>query len=307
MSASIFIPLCAIAPNLLWLTVFIIIGSLSTSIFHPQAIGFIIRFTEKDFSKNMAIFLSAGSIGYAFGPVISSAILQWSDIDKIPMTSFVGIILAISMFLFVPKISHIDKKIIEKRNIIEIFSTILKNNQIKILLVISVMKALISSSFTMLLPFLWKENHHSAIYIGLALFLFMVLGGLASFVSPHLEKIFGEKKVLIASLILVLPLIIIFVKISNNEVLSMIIFSIIAFVIMLGTPLIMVLAQRNLPQYKSIIGGFINGFGWGIVGIMMSGIGFLAEIFGILNVLMFLSLLPLICAYFVKYLKVEID
>ena len=88
---------------------------------------------------------------------------------------------------------------------------------------------------------------------------------------------------------------------------SMIIFSVLAFVIMLGTPLIMVLAQRNLPQYKSIIGGFINGFGWGIVGIMMSGIGFLAEIFGILNVLMFLSLLPLICAYFVKYLKVEVD
>ena len=78
-----------------------------------------------------------------------------------------------------------------------------------------------------------------------------------------------------------------------------------AFVLMLATPITMVLAQKELPQYKSIIGGFLNGFCWGIVGGILSGLGFVAQKFGVLQILLIASILPALSVYFVKDLKIE--
>ena len=78
-----------------------------------------------------------------------------------------------------------------------------------------------------------------------------------------------------------------------------------AFVLMLATPITMVLAQKELPQYKSIIGGFLNGFCWGVVGVLLSGLGFMAQKFGILQMLFIAGFVPAFSAYLVKYLNVE--
>ena len=71
---------------------------------------------------------------------------------------------------------------------------------------------------------------------------------------------------------------------------------------MLAQPVTMVMAQSVLPQYKSIIGGFINGFSWGIVAIFMSAIGFIAQAKGIIPVLLAVSLVPVIFSGLVKFL-----
>ena len=63
---------------------------------------------------------------------------------------------------------------------------------------------------------------------------------------------------------------------------------------MMATPLTMLMAQNVLPEYKSIISGFINGFSWGIIAIVMSALGFVAENFGITNVLLGVSIVPAI-------------
>ena len=44
-----------------------------------------------------------------------------------------------------------------------------------------------------------------------------------------------------------------------------------------------------MPQYKSLISGFIGGFSWGIVAVAMTFCGFLAQKFGIMNVLIVVS------------------
>ena len=71
---------------------------------------------------------------------------------------------------------------------------------------------------------------------------------------------------------------------------------------MLSVPINMVLAHQIMPEYKSLISGFIGGFSWGIVGLSMSLSGILAENFGIINVLIAVSILPTIFSVFVKYI-----
>ena len=71
---------------------------------------------------------------------------------------------------------------------------------------------------------------------------------------------------------------------------------------MFASPLTMSMAQEVLPQYKSIIGGFINGFSWGIVAVLMSAIGYIANSTDIATVLVVVSFIPATCSFLVKYL-----
>ncbi len=304
--STIFFPLTGVAHNVYWLGLFIILGSLGVSIFHPQSIGFVIRFTEKDFTKNMGLFLSLGSIGYSFGPLISAAITQYLSLEKMPILSVFGIVLALLMFVCVPKISNTDVIENKEKDIVKVFKTILSNKQVLILIIISIMKALISSSCAILLPFLWKDTGHNPIYIGMALFWFMFAGGIGSLVSPKFEKILGTKQVIYLSMLSMPVLMCIFVFLQDKlPIVALVDFVLMAFVLMLATPITMVLAQKELPQYKSIIGGFLNGFCWGVVGVLLSGLGFMAQKFGILQMLFIAGFVPAFSAYLVKYLNVE--
>lgn len=301
--ASVFIPLAPSAPNIFLLTLFMILGCLGGSFFHPQSMGFVNIFSKKNCANNMGVFVSLGSVGFAFGPLIATYIAQNSGLEKIYYTSALGISLALLMFLFVPKLSLTEQKP-EHKNFFKSFKEILSNRQMDYLMLIAMMKSLVTNSSCILLPFLWKSMNYTPFYIGFALFLFVFAGAIGSFVSPRLEKTIGSKPIIYFSMWATLPLMILFISTYKTQpILSMIIFSIIGFTTMLAQPVVLVWGQKTLPQYKSIVAGFVNGFCWGIIALIMSGLGILAQNFGILNVLLILSIIPACASYFVKFLQ----
>ncbi len=301
--ASVFIPLAPLAPNVRILLLFMILGSLGGSFFHPQSMGFINYFSGKNCSDNMGIFISMGSLGFAFGPLMASLITQVSGLDKISYTSLAGILLACLMFLCVPKLSRIEKKP-DHKEFFNSFKEILGNRQMNYLMLIAMMKSLITNSSCILLPFLWKSMGYSPFYIGFALFLFVFAGSVGSFLSPKAEKHFGSKPVIYFSMLATFPMMILFALIyKSHPALSLVVFFVIGFTTMLAQPVTMVWAQRTLPEYKSIVAGFINGFCWGIIALCMSILGAVAQKFGIINVLVCLSIIPAVVSYFVKYLN----
>ena len=301
--ASLFIPLTPAAPNVFILLIFMILGSLGGSFFHPQAMGFINYFSGKDCSNTMGIFMSMGSLGFAFGPLMATWITQFLGLDVVSYTSLFGLALAFMMFIFVPKLSRIEKQP-EHKDFIISFKEILGCRQMNYLMLVAMMKSLITSSSCILLPFLWKSMGYSPIYIGFALFLFVFAGALGSFLSPKAERIFGSKPVVYFSMWATFPMMLIFGLIYKTQpVLSILVFFIIGFTTMLAQPVTMVWAQRTLPKYKSIVAGFINGFCVGTVALCMSVLGAVAQKFGIMNVLTILSTVPAMASYFVKFLK----
>lgn len=301
--ASVFIPLTPLAPNIYILLFFMILGSLGGSFFHPQSMGFVNYFSGKDCSNNMGIFISTGSLGFAFGPLLAALITQVLGLSMISYTSLIGISLASVMFLCVPKLSKLEKTP-AKKGFFKSFNDILSNKQMNYLMLISMMKSLITNSSCILLPFLWKSMNYSAFYIGFALFLFVFAGAIGSFLSPKLEKLIGSKSIVYFSMWATFPMMLLFaLTYKAHPVLSLIIFFVIGFTTMLAQPVTMVWAQRTLPEYKSIVAGFINGFCWGIVALCMSILGAIAQKFGIMNVLVLLSIVPAVSSYYVRFLE----
>ena len=301
--SSIFIPLSTLSDNPFILVLFIIIGSIGSSFFHPQALGFTSRFADKiNPGKSMAIFVAMGTLGYSFGPVISSAITQFLGMHKMPLMTCLGVIWALLMFNFVPKLS-LSEPLISKIDFKTAFKRILTNRKLNILNLIAMLKTMINSSCFILLPFLWKNMGYKPFYIGFALFIFIFAGGIGSLVSNFVERRIGAANVFYISMISTFPLMLLFVfTYKAHPTISLAIFVIMGFITMMATPVTMVMAQNVLPEYKSIISGFINGFSWGIVAIVMSLLGFVAENFGITNVLIFVAIIPAICSVLVKEL-----
>ena len=304
--SSIFIPLSALAHNPFILVLFIIFGSIGSSLFHPQALGFVSKFADKENTgKAMAVFVAMGTLGYSFGPIISSAITQFLGMPRMPLMTILGILWALLMFAFVPKLS-LSEPVISKIDFKTAFKRILTNRKLNILNVIAMLKTMIMSACFILLPVLWKNMGYKPFYIGMALFMFIFAGGIGSLISSNLEKRIGAANVFYISMISTLPLMILFIlTCSSHPAISLVIFVVMGFITMMATPVTMVMAQNVLPEYKSIISGFINGFSWGIVAIAMSLLGFIAEKFGITNVLLFVSVIPAVCSVLIKELFKE--
>ena len=130
-------------------------------------------------------------------------------------------------------------------------------------------------------------------------------GALGVVLSPIFEKKVGVKNVFYISLISVLPLGLIFYFGQGQGILSFISFVLIGFVSFLAVPVNMSMAQRLMPEFKSMISGFIGGFSWGVIGLILPLVSLWAENIGIMNVLLIMTFVPFIFAYFIKFLPEE--
>ena len=266
--ASLFIPLAPAAPNIPLLVIFMILGSLGGSFFHPQSMGFINFFSGKNCSNNMGVFISIGSLGFALGPLLASYITQSVGLENILYTSILGLFIALMMFFFVPKLSATYKQP-ERKEFLASFKEILSNKQMEFIMLIAMMKSLVTNSSCVLLPFLWKSMGYPPFYIGCALFLFVFAGSIGSFLSPKVEKVFGTRAIIAFSMLATMPLMFIFAATYKTmPVFSMVVFGSIGFVTMLAQPVTLVLAQKTLPKYKSVVSGFVNGFCWGVIALI---------------------------------------
>ena len=102
---ALFISLAPAVNNIVLMVLCIMLGSLGSSLFHPQSLGLISRFTSTDIVKNMGIFMACGTLGYSMGPLFSSGIAQYFGLGKMPVLSVLGVVWALLMFNMVPKFS----------------------------------------------------------------------------------------------------------------------------------------------------------------------------------------------------------
>lgn len=300
--ASIFLSLTGIINDFWQLAACLVLGSIGVGFYHPQATGFIPRFSGANTARNMSLFIAAGTIGFSIGPLISSIITGKFGLGALPFASIIGIIFALFVFVCVPKINACN--FVKNENTFkQTLSNILKNKTMRLLIMVSVLKSLTTSSFTVLMPFFWKNNGYSPYEIGSAMFIFLTVGALGTYLSTKFEKIVGYKTVFAFSLITPFILTALFAYLVNKTALvSFIVFILIGFIAMLSVSINMVMAQKTMPQYKSMISGFIGGFSWGVIGVLFPIIGFTAERIGIPYTLLIITFIPFVLSYFVKFL-----
>lgn len=305
--ASIFLSCLGIANNIYTLALCIILGHMGVAFFHPQATSIVSSYSKCNAgSKDMSIFIALGTFGFALGPAISSGITQIWGLEKLPFACVFGILMAFILLKNVPKIAsgQIEKP---QFSILEAIKKIFKNRPVSILVGASIVKSFVVSSFPIILPFYWKSIGYNVSTIGVILLAFMLAGALGVISSPWLEKKVGIKNVFYISLMSVAPLGVIFYISGGKGIIALTSFILIGYVSLLASPVNMALAQKLMPELKSMISGFIGGFSWGVIGILLPIISILAEKAGFMNILLSMTFIPLLFAHFIKYLPDKQD
>ena len=303
--ASVFLSFLGIANNIYILIICILLGHIGVSFFHPQATSLVSNYTKDNLeSIEIGIFIALGMIGFSLGPAISSGISELYGMDRLPFACIFGIIFAFVLLQTVPKIC-IDSDKVKNISLLKAIKAIFANKPVSVLVFASIVKSFVVSSFSIILPFYWKSINYSVSSIGLILFGFMLCGAIAIIISPYIEKIIGVKNVFYISLLSVAPLGIIFYLSEGKGTVGLISFILIGFVSFFAVPVNMSLAQKLMPQFKSMISGFIGGFSWGIIGLILPLISFISEKTGIMPILLIMTFIPFLFAYFIKYLPNE--
>ena len=303
--ASIFLSFLGIANNIYFLILCVLLGHMGVAFFHPQATSLVSNYTQcASNSREMSIFIATGTFGFALGPAISSGISDLWGLEKLPYACIIGIISAFILLKTIPKIKiNCDSK--KNTSLIKATKAIFSNKPVSILVAASIVKSFVVSSFSIILPFYWKSIGYSVSQIGMFLVSFMLAGAFAIILSPFFEKRIGIKNVFYWSLLTVAPLGIIFFLCGGKSLIGLISFILIGFVSFFAVPVNMSLAQRLMPEFKSMISGFIGGFSWGVIGLILPLISLIAEKTGIMPILLIMTFIPLIFSYFIKYLPDE--
>lgn len=304
---SIFIPLAIKANTVAFFLTCLLLGMIGNAFFHPQVSALI-----KDFNKNnpnlsraMGIFLGLGTIGYAIGPYLSTFTVEHFGQNALLFLSLLGLSSAIFLYFFVPKMP--SKDCYTKDNFFLVMKEIMKNKTCVFLTLISTVKSAVSISFGTYIPFLLQKQGFSLETTGLIVTLFFITGGLAAIISSKIEKKITSNGVIALSFLSILPLILIFLYILNSyKYLACILFISTGFFIMLSVGIILVRAQKAMPQNAGVVSGVMQGFSWGLGALFLAPLGVIGQNFGVDKILILMSLIAFLCGLWaLKYKFLE--
>lgn len=289
--ASIFISTIGHVNNIWTLGIIIFLGSLGIGFYHPQATALAGYYSGNKINSMMGLFIACGTMGFAFGPFLSSSIVETFGLNSTIYAAIPGLITAILLYKILPKIKHQTSapKIKEVSGVMWNLRKI-----ISLLAVTSIIRALAVQSFCVLMPFLWKEYNLSLTVTGMVIALFSFTGGACSYFGGVLSNKFGRKALMIASFIPTVPCLLgSLYLLKSLPLVAILLFIMAGALLYLSTSVNIVLAQRAAPENMGIVSGIIGGFSWGAAGILLTPIGVMASMFGIIPVLSLVAITPL--------------
>ena len=199
--------------------------------------------------------------------------------------------------------------ICEKTSLNATFNLIKDNyNNLIPLIITIIIRAFILMSLSLYLPFEWENNlGYSVLTVGIIMMVYSIFAGASSVIGGHLAGKIGERKLLLLSFIIPLPMFLLSLNLINDHTLFSAALYILGGAIMLSAVSIsIVVAQRIVHSSPGIISGITGGFCWGIAGFLMYPLGFLMKEYSIYNVLFYSMFLTILAFVFILFISKDV-
>ena len=298
----VFISLSGITPSFGLLLVFVSIGSIGSSMFHPAVAGMVGTYSGRHFGFNMSIFNMGGTLAFAAGPLFIAWIVENFGLKATPWTMLLGLLVMIHLYLTVPvpKVESFENKSL-LGSIKEIFGPVWK--PVVLVWLVMVIRAYISQSYLTYMPVLYASEGYSLVSIGTMVSFFTVAGAVSGLLAGHLSDRIGFKPVLIAAHLLTTPSMYVLLMSSGKWVYSGAFFT--GFFVLATIPLGVALVQKLAPRGKSMASSLMTGLAYGLGGLLTPLTGILSDLYSIHTVLSVLALVPLLTVGMIFFLSGE--
>jgi len=297
--AVVFIPLVGVAPGFLVLILFVALGSIGSSMFHPTSAGMISTYSGSHFGFSMAIFNVGGTLAFAAGPLFITYLVGSYGLEVSPLTMVLGLAALVPLFRIVPVPQGEGLKDLGFiGSLREVLGPVWKT--ILLIWVVMVLRTFTAQSFMTFIPVLYAQEGYSLISIGTMVSLFTVGGAISGLLAGHLSDRIGYKPIFYSALGLMTPSLYLVLFLPGNWIYVSVFWA--GFFAMATVPLGVVMAQELAPRGRSMVSSLMMGLAFGTGGMLTPVTGMLADIFSIRTVLVFLAIIPLLTIGLVPYL-----
>jgi FSR family fosmidomycin resistance protein-like MFS transporter len=273
-TAGVFISCLGLAPGIRSLFLLLLIAGVGVAAYHPQGAALTHSISQKNHAFNMSLYVTAGTVGFALGPIYITAVIQLLDLSSSYWAAIPGLLVTGLLYLYGPSPAafthHHPVPLREQvRGLVR---------PLLVLYGLVVIRSIAYSGISSFLPLYYTRHGYSAYRANQFLSVFLFAGGSAGLVGGWLADRYSGKKMLAFSFIASLPL---FVGFLMTEGFVSVLFSSVGSAILLfSSPLNIVMAQKLMPRAASTVAALTMGFAWGTAGLFIPLVGSSIESFG---------------------------
>jgi len=288
--AGIFIASLGWAPNYALLLVMVFVGGAGIASFHPHAASNATNGITRHRGRAMAIFISAGTAGLAFGPTYFSAVSGRLGLRGTYWAAAPGVALSIFLLFFLrpparethapPRFDWQPLRAVRK--------------PMTILFLLVFIRSTVQITFTQFLPlYLSTQRGYSLANSSLNLTLYLGTGAIGGLVGGNLADRFGGRSVIIISMIGSVPFLALFL--FTGGWISSVSLAISGLILLCTNPVNVVIAQELAPSQISTVSALMMGFAWGTAGLVFIPLtGWVSDLFSMQTAFTALMAFPLL-------------
>ncbi len=288
--AGIFISSLGLATGYPMLIAMVLLGGMGIASFHPQASANATARIAENKSRWMAVFISSGTFGMAFGPAFFTFLaghygLEWTWTGAIP-----GVL--VTLFLAANfRLAPVSR---ETSNHFDLAALKAKWRPLAILFALVYIRSIVQMVFAQFLPlYLNRERGFSVQEAALGLTLYLAFGGLGGFVGGNLADRFGGKRVILISMAGCLPFLGLFFVTGGWWALASL--ALAGLMLLFTIPVNLVMGQQLVPSQAGTVSALMMGFAWGSAGLVfIPMVGWAADHVGLGAAMAFISAFPAI-------------
>ncbi len=288
--AGIFISSLGLATGYPMLIAMVMLGGMGIASFHPQASANATARIAENKSRWMAVFISSGTFGMAFGPAFFTYIAGHYGLESTWMGAIPGVLVTLLLavqFQLAPRSretsNHFDYQALRA-----------KWKPLLILFSLVYIRSIVQMVFSQFLPlYLNRERGFSVQSAALGLTLYLAFGGMGGFVGGNLADRFGGKRVILISMAGCLPFLALFFLTDGWWALASLAMA--GLLLLFTIPVNLVMGQQLVPSQAGTVSALMMGFAWGSAGLVfIPMVGWAADRVGLGTAMACVSAFPVI-------------
>jgi MFS transporter, FSR family, fosmidomycin resistance protein len=294
--AAVFLSCLGTADSLSGLMALVILGGVGVGMFHPQGAAMVSRAASSDGVGRhqgmvMSVFSSAGTVGYALGPLLVAMAVNRYGLENSWYTVIWGVAFWVVLFRYCPPLEHQGRA-----EGAPALTDALRAAWVPLTLLYFavVLRSAVAVSVQTYWPFALKDFGMTEMEYGSVLAGFLFFGGVGGFFGGLLADRLGARRVSMVAMLVATPLLL--GAFSTQGTLSNVLLMAGGTALNLPIPVSVVMAQRLVPGGASTVSALMMGFAWGAGALMTPITGAMSERFGFARALMIAAVVPLVSA-----------
>jgi FSR family fosmidomycin resistance protein-like MFS transporter len=294
LTACLGLSLAGIIPSFALVVLCLTLSGFGIASYHPEGFKTAHFFTGDRKATGMSIFAVGGNLGFALGPMVALFLVTHfglhGTLGLVLPGLFIAIPLVLNLTMLTTPVKSAHKEASKKRR-----APLTTHQKVSFFLLIGIatIRAWTQIGLATYIPFYYIDHlKGNPLYAGKLVSTFLLAGAAGTLIGAPLADRWGHKRFLSTTLILSVPLLILFYY--SSGAMSFVILGIAGMVLISTFALTTVMAQALLPHNLGTASGMMVGFTISAGGVGVTLLGTIADTWGVPMAIKAVFVLPLI-------------